>query len=170
MKEFVIKNKNKILIFVLLFLVVVVFLFKIFSDDNKKSKISIVTSSSKFYTVSSCISRYINYLYSEDVDNIILLLDNSYRKKNNIDASNLFDNIEKFDSFYSFQARKMYEEKINDSITKYYVYGYLLKEELDNYNYSEKKDYYIIIYLNSTKDLYSVAPYDGDIFINGGDR
>lgn len=168
MKNLIKKNKKMILISLLIILIIIILLFKIFADNKKDSKITIVTSSSKFYTVSSCVSRYLNYLYSEDVDNIVLLLDNSYKKKNNINTNNVFSNIDKLDFLYSFQARKMYEQKINDSITKYYVYGYLIKEDID-YN-NDKKDYYIIIYLNSRDMLYSVTPYDGDIFINGGDE
>lgn len=54
-------------------------------DDNK---INIVKSSSKFYTVSGCVNRYLNYLYSEDVDNLMLLIDKSYKNKNNINSKN----------------------------------------------------------------------------------
>ena len=81
-------NKRNILIIIFCLIIILVILYKIFSSPSKKNNIDIVKSSSKFYTVSSCISRYLNYLSSNDTDNILLLLDNSFKKKNKINSNN----------------------------------------------------------------------------------
>lgn len=133
-------------------------------DDNK---INIVKSSSKFYTVSGCVNRYLNYLYSEDVDNLMLLIDKSYKNKNNINSKNFFDKIDKLDNMYTFEARKMYEQVINKNVTRYYVKGYLIKESI-NSDFNDKQDYYLIVNLDTKNSTYSISPYDGDVFINGG--
>ena len=57
-------NKRNILIIIFCLIIILVILYKIFSSPSKKNNIDIVKSSSKFYTVSSCISRYLNYLSS----------------------------------------------------------------------------------------------------------
>lgn len=168
MKEKIQKNKNILIILALVIVFIAIIIYKVFFGKSDEPDINIVKSSSKFYTVSNCVSRYLNYLYYEDTENMILLLDNSYKKKNHINNSNVFNNIDKLDGLYNFDARKMYEEIISDSITKYYVYGYLLKDDIDLNSYSDKKDFYIIVYLNSDKLLYSVAPYDGELFTDGG--
>lgn len=62
----------------------------------------------------------------------------------------------------------MYEQLINSNVTKYYVYGYLRVDDMD-FNYNDKIDYYIIVYLNSENDTFSILPYDGEIFLKDGD-
>lgn len=161
------KNKNNILILLGVLISVIIILFRIFSKDVNNYSITIVDSPSKFYTVSNCVSRYINYVYAEDVDNIILLIDDSFKKKNGITNNNVFDKIDKFDNLYSFQARKMYQQVVNDNVTKYYVKGYLIVDDISNV-ISEMKDYYIIVYLDTKNSTYSVTPYDGKIFVEGG--
>ena len=164
MKEKILKNKQTILIILGVIIALIIILFKIFGGSKDSSKIEIVRSSSKFYTVSNCVSRYLNYLYSEDTDNILLLLNSTYKKNNNINSNNLFDKISKLDDSYDFEARKMYEKVINEHIVKYYVYGYLSNNSFD---FDNKIEYYIVIYLNSKNSTYSVEPYNGDIFKNG---
>lgn len=166
MKEIIVKNKKNILIILGVIIAIVVLIIKIFFGNDKQSNINIVKSSSKFYTVSNCVSRYINYLYSEDIDNVILLLEKNYKKKNNINNDNLFKKINKLDNFYSFSPTKMYEEVINDNLTKYYVKGYLVPDDLDFFE-TNKVEYYIIVYFNNKKSTYSIVPYDGKLFKNG---
>ena len=161
--------KNRKILFIIIFgiLAIIVLLISFFGESNVDNKIKIVKSSSKFYTVSSCVNRYLSYLYAEDVDNLLILLDNNYKKKNDINSNNFFDKISKLDNNYSFEARKMYEQVINDNVTKYYVKGYLIKEGINSY-YNDKKDFYLIVNLDTKNSTYSVIPYEGDIFINGG--
>lgn len=167
MKENVWSDKRKLLIIGFGILAIIVLFIHFFFGNKDDNKINIVKSSSKFYTVSSCVNRYLSYLYAEDVDNLLILLDNNYKKKNDINSNNFFDKISKLDNNYSFEARKMYEQVINDNVTKYYVKGYLIKEGINSY-YNEKKDFYLIVNLDTKNSTYSVIPYEGDIFINGG--
>lgn len=167
MKKKFLSDKKNILILIFA-LVAIIILIIYFFGNKKEEKFSIVTSSSKFYTVSNCVSRYINYLYTEDNENILLLLDSSYKNKHNITNNNLFEKLGKLDYPYSFEAKKMYQEFINKNTIKYYISGYLIKEDMDGNDYSEKEPYYIIVCLNLKNSTYSITPYDGDIFVNGG--
>ena len=162
MKDYVLSKKNRLLLILVLIVVIIFIVYRILSNNNDKHDIKIVESSSKFYTVSNCVSRYINYLNSEDVDNILLLLDNSYKKKNNISSNNLFSKIFKLDNYYSFEARLMYQEDVKDYIIKYYVKGYLIKEDMDFSN--DKIDYYLIVILDSKNSTYSIIPYNEELF------
>lgn len=169
MNEKVWTKKNIIIISLLIVLAIGILIYKFFIGNNDgDSSIKIVTSNSKFYTVSSCVDRYLDYLINEDSDNLLLLLDKSYKKNNNLNKDNLFSKIDKFDGLYSFEARKMYQEIINDDLTKYYVFGYLIKEDIDYDINDIGKPFYIIVYLNTSNMLYSIVPYDGKIFVNGG--
>lgn len=160
-------TKKKILLIILAAIVLLVFLFfRIFGSSKEKNEIGIVTSTSKFYTVSNCVYRYITYLQSKDIDSLILVLDTSYKTKNSINKNNIIEKLGKLDGIYSFEARKMYQEKLNDHITKYYVYGYL-REEMINQIDDNRNDYYVIVTLNTKNKTFSVTPYDGEIFKNG---
>lgn len=166
MNENVWTKKKILLVCALIILTIVVLILQIFSS-KEKSEIEIVTSTSKFYTVSNCVYRYITYLQSQDVESLISVLDNSYKKSNGISKKNVIDKLDKLDSNYNFEARKMYQEILNDYETKYYVYGYLTEELMDEVN-SSKQDYYVIVTLNSKKKTFSITPYDGEIFVDGG--
>ena len=169
MNEKVWTKKNIIIISLLIVLAIGILIYKFFIGNNDgDSSIKIVTSNSKFYTVSSCVDRYLDYLVNDDVDNLLLLLDKTYKKNNNLNKDNLFIKIDKLDGLYSFEARKMYQESINDDLTKYYVFGYLINEDIDYDINDIGKPFYVIVYLNTSNMLYSIVPYNGKIFVNGG--
>lgn len=167
MEENVWTKKRTLLIIGFGILAIILLIIHFIGGNKDDNKINIVKSSSKFYTVSGCVNRYLNYLYSEDVDNLMLLIDKSYKNKNNINSKNFFDKIDKLDNMYTFEARKMYEQVINKNVTRYYVKGYLIKESI-NSDFNDKQDYYLIVNLDTKNSTYSISPYDGDVFINGG--
>lgn len=159
-------TKSQKFIFSLLALFAIVLIgFKFFNHNKQDNKLNIVTSSSNFYTVSSCVNRYLNYIYQQDNNSILDVLSDNYISKNNINKNNVIDKIGKLDKKYGFEARKMYEQEVNDNVKKYYVKGFLVEESLsDNYQI-EKVNYYLIVYLDSKNSTYSIEPYDGKVFL-----
>lgn len=136
------------------------------------SKISMVTDNSRFYTVSSCVSKYLTYLSSSNSSALLQLLDSRYKEENKITLLNINDFIKPLDQNYEFVALKMYQEKFNDNIMKYYVYGTIRPEQFyetveDYYVADHDQDYYIIIYLDFKNQTFSVEPDDGTIFKGG---
>ena len=168
MSENVWTKKKIILISCLAVIAIIILIFQLLGN-KKESDIKIVTSSSKFYTVSNCVYRYITYLQSQDVDSLISVLDSSYKKSNNIVKDNVLDKLGTLNSNYNFEARKMYQQTLNENTTKYYVYGYLYEDTIDQ-NMKNKQDYYIIVTLDTEDKIFSITPYDGEIFISGGNR
>ena len=64
----------------------------------------------------------------------------------------------------------MYYEELQSSITKYYVYGEILKNQIYDEGMDEiikGQDAYFIIYLDWENEIFSVEPYNGEIFIGG---
>lgn len=128
------------------------------SSSSVQQEYTLVTNYSTFFTVSNCVNKYLGYLKTEDTTNLLLLLNNNYQTKNNINNTNLFTKIDKLpNKNYKFIANKMYQ-KNND----YYVHGYFVEETLDTTDY--KEDYSIIITMNNDQSLFSVTPYNGDLF------
>ncbi|MDD2238877.1 MAG: hypothetical protein PHH51_03250 [Bacilli bacterium] len=131
---------------------------------EEKTKISLVTDYGRFFSISNAANKYISYLNNQDINNLILLLNSKYKEKNNINSDNILHNLTLLDTEkeYIFEARKMYNEKINKNIIRYYIYGYLSENVMDEYFRPE--DYYLIIDLDINNLIFDVTPYNGKIF------
>lgn len=158
---------NKLLMIIFIALVVILIAVYYLKDRNDEKSYytepEIVTNNSNFYTVSSCVSKYVSYLYNKDIDNLLVLLNQKYIEKNNIDSSNIFEYLIPLDSYQTFKAKKMYVSRVDEHIYKYYVYGILEEEYIDSYG-KYVGDLYVVVYLNEEGMTFSVEPYDGEIF------
>ena len=162
---------DKIIAIILVILVIVVlsvdyFLKKV--KSNEENKVSIVTDYNDFYTVDSCLYRVMTYINSKNNDDLLLVLNDEFKEKNNVEnVLSLFNDIPNNSTFTS---RKMYYKKLNDNITEYYVLGYLFPdkyyESMTEY-FNSKSNLYFIVYLDSKNLTFSIEPYDGEIFTGG---
>ena len=168
------KDNSKYVAIVLAILAIIVIIISLVTgNDNKKNsdlKPQIVTNASNFYTVNSCLYRTITYLTEKNIESLNLILSEDYRKENKIkeeNVLNLFPNIEQNSTFVS---EKMYYETITSNITKYYVKGHVELEKIMDDGPLQSQNYdsiYFIVYLNSYDKLFSIEPYDGEIFRKG---
>lgn len=168
------KDNSKLTAIILAILTVIVVIGTFIYNKNNKSteenKIDIVTNYSDFYTVNSCLYRVITYLGKKDTDSMEKVLYDGYKKPKNINSENLISLFPKVDSDSTFTSMKMYYEKVNSNITKYYVYGRIYKNQVVDEEIPNKQDYldsYFIVYLDSSNKTFSIEPYSGEIFING---
>ena len=160
-------KKNIILIIVLLFIMFLgLFVVeshnpKSPSKENANNK-ELVKDYSRFFSISNAADKYISYLGKQDKENLILLLSDQYIKEHKINNDNILNKIDLLDKEYSFEAKKIYQSRINDNIIKYYIYGHLTENAITGYK--KPIDYYLIINLDEKTSLYDVTPYDGHIF------
>ena len=117
---------------------------------------------SKFFTINSCIYKYINVLSSDKPDELLELLDEDFKESNNINVDNVYKYVEKLNGNYTFKSKKIYYEKGNNKVVKYLVYGQLIEDNMDIIG--EKRDLYLILKMDTVNQLFSVAPYDGKVF------
>lgn len=163
------KKLKKIWLFSI-FIIIVLFAVYIINlnDDNfsneveHKENYSIVNDYNSFYTVNSCIYRYLTYLQSNSTNSLMNLLDEDFIKNNNINEGNVLNYLTKYEGNLNFNSRKMYEEKVNSNITKYYVYGYVEKDIMDSF--PEQNEAYFIVKLDKKNEIFTIMPYNGDIF------
>lgn len=158
-------KKENILVGLLAILAIGVLVFDSLNVGKKeeKNEINIVTDYSTFYTVNTCISRTLDYVFSGDTNSLLLVTNNEYKNENSISDNNILDFYPKIDYIVSFSSISMYYENINDNYTKYYVYG----KTIDNFNSKDMSEAYFIVYLDKENDLFSIQPYDGKIFKGG---
>lgn len=168
------KDNSKLLAIILVIVtIVVVVLSSIFNgkdSDDSSNSIYIVQNYSDFYTVNSCLYRTITYISTNDSESLMLLINENYKDKNNINKSNVINLFPKVDLNSTFVSEKMYYEQQNANLTKYYVKGRIEPNQI--YDDSAPIDYnydlvYFIVYLDSSNNLFSIEPYDGKLFKEG---
>lgn len=81
----------------------------------EKKEMSLVHNRSDFYTVSSCVNIYLNYLVSQNEDIILNILDEGFKAENGINESNVLNKVDNFKIPQVFTPQKMYYE-INNNI------------------------------------------------------
>lgn len=161
------KDYTLLIIICVLLLSVAVLLFLNNNDEeenilSKEPKYKLVDDYSRFFTINSCAYKYITYLSSNKTDDLISVLDEEYVSKNNIDTNNVYNYVNKLSGNYSFKSKKIFYQDSDDKIIKYFVYGYLIEETINGIG--TKQDYYLIVNLDTENQLFSVSPYDGDLF------
>lgn len=168
------KDKSKLTAIILIIVTIIVVILSTILNkkefQKEEEQINIVTNYSSFYTVNSCIYRLVTYLYSKDSNNLLLLLDDKYEEKNNINSENVLDEFPKVEFEPTFVSNKMYYETLTKDITKYYVKGYIEENQISDNFETEKSnriEVYFIIYIDSSQKIFSVEPYSGDIFMDG---
>lgn len=144
-----------------------IYLININKDDDisnltDKESYNIVNNYNDFYTVNSCVYRYLTYLQSKNVDSLLKVLNEDFINSNGINESNIFNYLTFYEGNLNFSSKKMYEEKVNSNITKYYVYGYVEKDVLDSF--PEQIEAYFIVMLDEEEKIFSIQPYNGEIF------
>ena len=163
------ERNKKILLIVLIIAVVALGIYKLFFEKNNSEQekidtetISIVTNPNDFYTVSSCVSKYLSYLSVSDSKNLLILLSDDYKKENSVTQSNIYNYIGSLNGVYGFNPKKMFVQRLSENTYKFYVYG-LISEETINLT-SNEIDYYIIVILDRENSTFAIEPYDGSMF------
>lgn len=162
-------RNNKILILILSVGLIALIAYKVFFEKKDEERtiidtetIELVTNPNDFYTVSSCVSKYLNYLTIHDSEKILLLLSEEYKNNNSITGSNLNNYISYFNDRHTFDPREMYVQRLDESIYKFYVYGLIGVDSM--LSDTTLTDYYIIVILDRSNLTFSIEPYDGEMF------
>lgn len=163
------ERNKKILVIVIVISVLFLGIYKIFFEKNvfeeekiDTKTISVLRDNSRFFTVSSCVSKYIRYLSVKDTQNLLILLSNEYKEKNLINSNNMYNYIGTLNGNKTFSPKKMFQQRITKTIYKYYVFGYLEENMMDMV--SAKQPYYLIVILDESNMTFAIEPYDGSMF------
>ena len=123
-----------------------------------------VKNATSYFTVQSCVNKYLGYIVEKNADALYSILDNSYIEKNNIDANNVLDKVEKYDESITFKAESMGMEQLDDNNIKYYAEGIIRRDAMVE-NYEDEKNqeivndnFKIVVILNTEKKIFSIIP------------
>lgn len=118
-------------------------------------KLEKVISMENFYTVKSCVEKYINYNVDNNSVALYNLLDEVYINQKSINKNNIFDIVEKINKNQIFLPNKMMSAKIaNKEI--YIVYGNIREDKLNER--TTETEFNITIILNKTNNTFSAIP------------
>ncbi len=163
------KDNYIILVIICLILISIVGLLYLNNDDKvevvKKDNYILLNDYSRFFTVNSCIYKYITYLSGNNSDALMSVLDDEYVNSNNITKDNVYNFLNKLDGNYTFKSKKIYYQEVDKNYITYYVMGDLVKEVLDESPI--KQEEYYKVNMDLKDQLFSIAPYDGKIFKEG---
>lgn len=169
-------NRNKLILIivfcglVLFGLILYNYRFSIDKEEvnNNKINVKILEDYSRFFTVNSCVYKYITYLQSKNIDNLMMVLNKDYLNNNNINNSNVLNYVENLNGNYSFVSKEIYYENIGDNFIKYYVYGNLIQDHINGKG--EKVERYYIVSFDTKNYTFDITPYDKnsyEVVVNG---
>lgn len=166
------KKKDNYVLMIIISLILISILGLLYFKDkdnsnstDEKTKYTLLNDYSRFFTIDSCIYKYISYLSSGDSASVLKILDSNYVKQNQINENNLYEFIDKLDGNYTYKSKKIYFVEIDKNYISYYVDGYLMQDLIDED--SNKTEMYFIVNLDLKNNLFSITPYDGKIFEEG---
>lgn len=134
------------------------------NDDKEEIKYYLLNDYSRFFTINSCINKYVTSLQYNKYDNVLKLLDKDYVEKNNISSDNVVDFVDNLDGNYNYITKKVFYTELSEKVINYYVKGYLVSDELDNIS-NDKIDKYYIVKFDLNNNLFSITPIDGNKYM-----
>ncbi len=136
-------------------------------NEHKKDqpvKLEYVTNPNIFFTVESCVNKYVQLLQNKNARAIYDIIDQDYKEEKAITIYNAVAINKAIDPNTIFEAEKILEDK-ND-LNTYYVLGYLTKNNIDDIYDQYRSTYSIIVKLDLNNYIYSVIPKDVEVIIN----
>lgn len=133
--------------------------------DSKELKE--VKSATEYFTVQSCVNKYLTYIEAQNISSILKILDVEYINNNNITEKNVLNNVGNISEMVIFEAKKMYVEEIDQNNNKYYITGILKRDRMDDENGLKviKDNFNIAVKLDFENMIFSVIPLkDGGVF------
>ena len=164
------KTSFKIFLVVIIFSLLIfcgLFAFSLYQNSLAEEKIEVeyVTNANIFFTVESCVNKYVGLIVAKDSTALYNVIDDKYKEDNRITISNVLANNIKLSGNYSFTAQKMLQDK-KDKRT-YYVKGNLIAESINAVEFTnEKIKYGLIVKLNVDNNTYSVIPSEVEVYFD----
>lgn len=160
------RNKKILVVFLILLAVGILVYDKLLKKDPEEdidtTTISVVTDRNRFYTVTSCVNKFLTYLTSKNTDSLYLLLDENYKNEKQITKDNIYNFIGTYNNELIFSPKKIFEQRLSRNVYKYYIKGYISADVMDSVG--AKQDYYIIVIQDQENLTFSIMPYDGEMF------
>lgn len=115
-----------------------------------------VTDRTLFYTMDTCVYKYVDQVGKKNAEAVYNLLDKTYIKKNKVTKENVLSTVRQIPFNNGIQVEKMYQKEEKE-ITTFYIIA-TLSYKYDNQDELIKETYYMTIKFDPNKMIYSVLP------------
>ena len=103
------------------------------------------------------INSYYDYIYNNNSEAVLAVLNSEYIKENNLNNENIFNNIEKVGKDQKYFSEKILELESSLSVRNYFVYGYITNDNTNITGNKERRNY--VVNIDYSNQTFSVAPY-----------
>ena len=134
-----------------------------FLSNLQLNTVNIVKDRDTFFTVASCVDKYLINIYNENAQNIYELIDQTYIDKFSISQSNVLNKVDNYSELQIFSPKKMYELNENETFSVYYVYGKIRDDAMEEI--MPESDFYVTVKLDKVNRTFSIMP-EGYMFSN----
>ena len=130
-------------------------------EDKEKNEVEEVTNSIMYFTVESCIDKYIGYVSKQEKAAIYGVLDESYIEENKIEQDNVLNYITNItNNDVNFDTQQMLVSGEGENLQTYYVYG-ILREQ------NKKIKMYLTVNIDIENMVFSIIPYTKEGVFDG---
>ena len=131
---------------------------KLTEEIGEEVEVIALIDENRFLTIKSAIDTYVSNVKYQNVGHLLDILDTRYVRENNINKNNIFDILEKYNSNYNVDLRRVYQIKKYDNIYVYYTRAKLVEENYNSFMQEFIKDVYYKVTLNENTLAFSIAP------------
>lgn len=124
-------------------------------ENTEFAKVNKLYDSTTFFTITSCIDKYIGYNLQKDSQKLYNILSEEFINKKGITVDNILNKITIYNNESTFSAKKIYEYNNNDSISTYFVYGKVIEDTYANDN-PKKQDLNIVVQLDKVNRTFYI--------------
>ena len=151
------KQKNIIEIIIAIVILILFIGYRIYENYSKTKKEmflsqqkTIVTDDSRFFTVLSCVNKYLNTIQNGNPNEILLILNDEYKEENGINIDNYQNFVPSLDksSIYDYEGTEMYQKRISKNVVEYYVYGNIKENNMVDAPVRTKYNLTVVLYEN----------------------
>lgn len=118
------------------------------------TEISNVAIADNYFIVENCVNEFINANYKKDKNEVVQLLDKTYKDRNNINLSNIENYIYKFETPKTFFSNEMKQKEKTLSYIEYYVSGIIHEKE----SFENIEQYNCLVILDFISGRFSIIP------------
>lgn len=112
-----------VIVLVLAIIVKIEFIDKYHGNVKLDKKFTIVKDYDRYYTVSSVLTKYYEFINSKDYDAVIKILDEDYVKENKLTVKNVDNKLTSSQANISYKPNIMCKKTIAKGVTEYVVDG-----------------------------------------------
>lgn len=130
-------------------------------EEKEKNEVEKVTNSIMYFTVESCIDKYIGYVSRQDKAAIYGVLDASYIEENKIEQNNVLNYVTNItNNDVNFDIQQMLVSGDGENLQTYYVCG-MLREQ------NKEKKLCLTVNIDIENMVFSIIPYTEEGVFDG---